>query len=547
VSNAETDRPLHDQLSRLGEQEGVVPLEQQLLLWVTRVWFSRSPQDSHENIFEAELPGFSNTRIDGAVVTEDRDVCSVTLLQHVRAFNTKTNRAIENFLDSLSADGQNARTLLKRLITSDRRLRQILEPVLVLRPTDDLVLNLAIISLEPMPNTLKGRLLKREDTVHLEILDGPYLEALAIAAREPGTLDEEIELPLETTGYLQASAGTNQIYVLPVSGVQIASWPGIEDRRLFDLNVRFALGMNKVRKSLDQALRKPADQPDFIAYHNGLTVVCNKAWIDRGRLHLQGISVVNGAQSVVALRANQSELDPNLRLLVKIVVVEPGDPIAQEIAVRSNTQNPVTSRNLQALDSIQLRLAQEVHDLNYIYVTRPDSRGANTPRVLRNDDIAQLLCSLYVEEPWLAVKRQALFDGDTYLRIFPKDLDAHRVVMAHIVRRAVEQSRATFPEPYKAAWSLASLTAVYICGQVMRADEEGRQLLLHPGSQVRDLDACVARVSPFVQGAVTALHDYHKSKSGSDDFKVAFKHQRTLRTLGHNAAKAWRRGPRDDG
>lgn len=539
--------PLAQQLAAVEDQEGTSDDSRKLLLWVTQFFYLQSPQDSHENVFDAPLKLDGEITIDGVVVSEERDVRSVALLKFAPDATRGTANALVRLVEHLGAIGDDSRGLVAQLASTGNRLRQLLAPILASRVGDDVVVTLAIISFAPIAPAARRRVAGATSRVHLDFLDGPYLNALALAAGQPGTLDATLAVPIVPGEYLRTHAGPNELFVVPVSGATIADWPGIDDRRLFDLNVRFALGMNRVRKSLDNALQQNSDQADFIAYHNGLTVVCNQANVTGETLQLRGVSVVNGAQSVIALRANRVHLADELRILVKFVVVPQDDPIAQQIAIRSNTQNPVTTRNLQALEPVQTLLVQQLADLNYVYVTRPDATTPAGPRVIRNDDVAQLLCSLYLERPWLAVKRQVLFEPENYQQIFPPEIDSRRVVLAHLLRQAVEVRRSDFPDAYKRAWSLTSLTAVYVAGQIMRADPEGRDLLLSPGESVRDPESQIAALLPFVDGAVLSMGAHHarRSEEGYDDFKVEFKQQRALSVLGSDAAKHWRRVQRD--
>jgi hypothetical protein len=251
-----------------------------------------------------------------------------------------------------------------------------------------------------------------EDIAEVDVIDRTFMEALAEADMSPTAAMPQIVVDIEPHSVVDLEMPDGAI-VTPVAAEQIARWAGIEDRTLFDLNVRYGLGLNRVRRSLDTALRDPESAENFIAYHNGITAVCSDFTLNGRDLVIDGLSVVNGAQTVVAIHANADSLAPGLRVLFKLVRAAPDSSLANNIAVRSNTQNPVTSRNLRALDDVQARLQRDLKELGYVYTRRPSSQ-VPAGRVIRNDDVAQLLCSIYVRKPSQAVKRQVLFENPLY-------------------------------------------------------------------------------------------------------------------------------------
>ena len=88
------------------------------------------------------------------------------------------------------------------------------------------------------------------------------------------------------------------ITVLPLT--ECLRLPGITDGRLFRKNVRQSLGPNnKVNKAL-RATVNGERVKDFFYYHNGVTAICNRAQYnsEKGTLSIEGLSVVNGCQSL---------------------------------------------------------------------------------------------------------------------------------------------------------------------------------------------------------------------------------------------------------
>ena len=152
----------------------------------------------------------------------------------------------------------------------------------------------------------------------------------------------------------------------------------------------------------------------------GSRSICGNIIDEPARLVVRDASVVNGAQSAFAFAraAEEGELTPDLRIFVKIVEVQEGSQLAKEVSWRSNTQTAVNPRNLVALGGPQARIAREFEDAypGVLYEIRPDATlsAIETRKVIQNDDAAQLLCAIFNAMPWLAVKRQVLFQSENH-------------------------------------------------------------------------------------------------------------------------------------
>ena len=304
-------------------------------------------------------------------------------------------------------------------------------------------------------------------TGYLTVSDLNRLGPLAIATTTPQTRHGRIDVPCQVSERFVVGMAPNRVAVAAVRATDIVQWPGIDDRTLFDLNIRREIRMNRVRRQLDGAIARQSDHKDFLAYHNGLTVTCRSFDdSDDGMLGVTDPSVVNGGQSVVALfaAAGLGSLTAELQMTVKFVEVEGRPQLAKEVSRRSNTQNPVNLRNLVALGGPQQRLVAEFADKypDIYYETRPDASAAVGGRMIRNDDAAQLLCAVFNAMPWLAVKRTSLFDSDNHSLIFSENITADHVLLVDEVKLAVDLEKERFPAEYRRSWQLTRLVAAYV-------------------------------------------------------------------------------------
>ena len=272
---------------------------------------------------------------------------------------------------------------------------------------------------------------ERHGRRYIEVWDVDRLGPMADAVRSPNRLQTKIYVQIDPD-LLITGESPNRIAVIPVRASEVAAWPGISSRELFALNVRHELRSNRVSKSLDNAIGRQADHPDFLSYHNGLTVICDSFYRQNRSLVISNPSVVNGAQSVLAFRrgSDRAILTDDLRVLMKVVEVAGRPQLEKEVSRRSNTQTGVNPRNLMANHGTQLRLAREFSELypDITYETRPDTLSPSGGLVIKNDAAAQLLCAVFNARPSLAVKKTTLFQSENHAEIFSDRIHAHHVL-----------------------------------------------------------------------------------------------------------------------
>jgi hypothetical protein len=378
---------------------------------------------------------------------------------------------------------------------------------------------------------------------YLTVHDLNRLGPLAQAVATPTITTADIEAPCEEAERIVIGAAPRRVVMASVRATDIVKWDGIDTRTLFELNVRREVRRNRVRDQLDGAIRRHHEHKDFLAYHNGMTVVCDSIEIEATKLIAKKPSVVNGAQSTIAFaRANaDGELTDDLRIFVKFVEVSGRPQLTKEISWRSNTQTAVNARNLVALGGPQQKLVSDFADNfpDITYETRPDATlSASAGKVISNDDAAQLLCAVYNAQPWLAVKRLALFESENHAMIFGESITAAHVVLVDAIKQAVEAEKSRVPEPYMKSWQLTRMVLIYMVGQVLRADDALRRILDEPSTATGELTSLAATLRSPARIAAATLkqrHDQRSRDAAPDEFNVDFKRQDVLLDLRNRA------------
>jgi hypothetical protein len=264
-----------------------------------------------------------------------------------------------------------------------------------------------------------------------------------------GTID--VDVVLENWGMLvepyQAFYGT-------ASAGQVAAWYAQHGDRLFDANLRKALGPTDVNRSVTATLKERGEH--FWYFNNGITVLCQdirktgvgSANRSYGQFALTGIQVVNGAQTVTSI-ADAGRQDPECleqaQVWVRLIsLTDCPQDFGNAVTRATNTQNTVESRDFVALDPMQTRLRQDFAlTLGKRYAIK---RGEAEPTGDDGCSVVEAADALACAQadPSYAVtaksKRGQLLEttGGSYGRLFTRDLTAHSVWCHVSVLRAVD-------------------------------------------------------------------------------------------------------------
>ncbi|MFH8684196.1 AIPR family protein [Streptomyces lydicus] len=216
-----------------------------------------------------------------------------------------------------------------------------------------------------------------------------------------------------------------QTYLGTVSAEELAGWYEQHGTRLFDQNVRFALGATDVNATMvDSLLNAPQE---FWYLNNGITVLCDSVrttYVARRaqgqpvRLELGNARVVNGAQTVAAAR-QAYELEPRAvaeaLVAVRLICLDgaPND-LAQRITRATNTQNHIEARDFAALDPQQELIRQDLAlSLGKSYVLK---RGSPEPAPAAGCTMAEAALALTCAYPDAALLARYQADGDVLWR-----------------------------------------------------------------------------------------------------------------------------------
>ncbi|WP_225755196.1 AIPR family protein [Actinotalea sp. Marseille-Q4924] len=537
------------ELATLDEAGGLAKERSVLLLWFLRNVVGVDDLDAYEYICD----GDDDYGVDGLFLEAAAGDGPETLVVYQSKYTEGPTNAGPNSLHGLISAASHFSTVenLESLLAGriEPRLRRLVAEFDLIRKLragairdGKLRIRIALVTtgvLNAQAKRLVGSTNGDRWSGYLTVYDLGRLGPLAQAVATPTITTSDIVAPCKSSERVVIGESPNRVVIAAVRATDIVKWDGIETRALFELNVRREVRRNRVRDQLDRAIRRPHEHKDFLAYHNGMTVVCESLDLKRGSLVARKPSVVNGAQSTIAFdrAAADGELTEELRVFVKFVEVARRPQLQKEISWRSNTQTAVNARNLVALGGPQQRLVTEFGESfpDITYETRPDATlSQSSGYVIKNDDAAQLLCAVFNAMPWLAVKRLALFESENHAMIFNERITAAHVVLADQIKRAVEAGKDRVPAVYRKSWQLSRMVMVYLVGEVLRSDERLRALLESPGAHVSDVGELEDRLKLPVRIAAATLKqrsDQKERASAPDEFNVEFKRQDVLLDL----------------
>lgn len=254
-------------------------------------------------------------------------------------------------------------------------------------------------------------------------------------------------LTLEAGRYLEMDVAGFKTVLAAIPLADCLQLPGIRDGLLFRKNVRQSLGLtNKVNKGLRQTIN--SDNPQyFFLYHNGITALCEKLDIDKstGNLRLEGLSVVNGCQSLTTILACSEKARSSNGSYVLFRFYEiPQRDVAEKISVNTNSQSAVKPRDLRSNDKRVLALKRAYENAykdGYFVTKRGEERPADRDKTktIEIGLLAKCLMAWHCQRPNISYNENKLFDK-YFEQLFhsdypPTDLLALTRWINHVERR----------------------------------------------------------------------------------------------------------------
>lgn len=226
-------------------------------------------------------------------------------------------------------------------------------------------------------------------------------------------------------------AGT-QVVIVVVPLSECIKFPGIKDGTLFQKNVRQSLGLsNSVNKGIKSTIYSDRHR-DFFFFHNGITAICNRMEQKDSKLHLHGVSVVNGCQSLNTILSCSERVKTlkDTSLLFRFYEIPQRDR-ADKISINTNSQSAVKPRDLRSNDRRVLNLKkayEQKYSKGYFVTKRGETPPADRDKTLVVDlsELGKHLISWHSQRPNVAYSETKIFDK-YFEQLFKRDYRTENV------------------------------------------------------------------------------------------------------------------------
>lgn len=217
--------------------------------------------------------------------------------------------------------------------------------------------------------------------------------------------------------------------------------------KLFSANVRDYLGSRKADGAINVGIRRSAEAEatDFWAFNNGITVLVNEFTVDAAanRLTLNGISIVNGAQTTGAVGDLNSPPNEDAMVAARFIQCR-NAKLVRLIVENNNNQNRVKASDFRSGDPVQQRLRAEFTQFGWGVVYLGGRRGlADTSARARKYEIvsetaAQALVAFHQDPVTAYNYKNRIWESDSvYGSVFNQSTHADHVIFVYTLHQAI--------------------------------------------------------------------------------------------------------------
>jgi hypothetical protein len=251
----------------------------------------------------------------------------------------------------------------------------------------------------------------------------------------------------------------------------------------FEMNIRkYQKNRNRINRNIINTVISDERQKVFY-YNNGITMMCDKFEYGDTKntvLSIQNMQIVNGCQTVHSLFEaflTDAEKLKNVDVLCRLYEINNEDTYSK-IAEFTNSQTPVTGRDLRSNDEIQRKLEAEFLALGYLYERKKFQYLTGDPnKIVDSEKVGQLLMAFNNDMPGEAKNMKAFIFGKEYENLFTETLTAKEILRISFLYNKIENKRKKMEVKIKANESkyekyhfliYASYYILFVISSIMR-------------------------------------------------------------------------------
>ncbi|EJF52044.1 AIPR protein [Saprospira grandis DSM 2844] len=324
------------------------------------------------------------------------------------------------------------------------------------------------------------------------------------------------------------------------------------DTSLFSANVRDYLGSRNSSANINNGIKETAkdDSEHFFVYNNGITALVNNFQYNAKtkKLTIEGLSIVNGAQTTGAIGTLDTSPDKEMTVPIRLIKCA-NQKTVQLIVKYNNSQNKITAPDFRSSDSIQKRITKEFQKLQLEYSPRRGNATdiiTRSPNLLPSISAGQVLAAFHGEPSIAYNSKSKIWTSDSlYSKFFNTQTTAKHIFFCYSLLKAIEDlkfelasSTAELLEQQKTTLNFLRsrgaivlfTTAISDCLETIVNRKVSNNFKLKFSSNNLTLEEAkkawreiIDIVSPFVGNLNEGLKDGIKNKESIDKAKETFK------------------------
>lgn len=240
------------------------------------------------------------------------------------------------------------------------------------------------------------------------------------------------QLTLAPGKFMNLEIAGTAVVVAAIPLKDCLTFPGIKDGALFQKNVRQSLGLsNNVNKQIKSTIYGDRHR-DFFFFHNGITAICSHLQLDGNQLNMQGLSVVNGCQSLTTILSCSEKVKKLDDTFVMFRFYEiPQHDRADRISISTNSQSTVKPRDLRSNDKrvLALKKAFEQRYPDGQFLTKRGEQSAadkNARHIVDLGSLGKRLMAWHSQRPNISYSETKIFDK-YFEQLFKRDYTPEKI------------------------------------------------------------------------------------------------------------------------
>ena len=220
------------------------------------------------------------------------------------------------------------------------------------------------------------------------------------------------------------------------------------EESVFEDNVRIYL---KQRSKINKGIKETALSSDahrFFYYNNGITITCSSFNYPKQQrspiIELENFQVVNGGQTIHSLYEAFREDNNNfgdMDILCRIYETK-NEKLSTEIVEYTNSQNPVSSRDIRSNDYLQRKLEKDLLTQGYFYERKKNQyQNEEKPKRIDAEKAGQALCSFFHLKPGEAKNLKRKVFGEEYENIFHDELNSEDIILSYEILSHIDEQK----------------------------------------------------------------------------------------------------------